>query len=162
MIAYILDNVSKIAQILLAGLGIIALCVSWGQLKVSRRNNKLNTAKNEIEIFSKLIDKQKAFIMCMFKYNEKMKLCKTPMMRDLAAQEKNDAKQAKDEYFGLLDTVCLYVLNEDITPNNFCKQYKNMLWKLMNLFSNDFDIGKTYENVGKLFKKYENSLLKLD
>ena len=71
-------------------------------------------------------------------------------------------QQAQIEYFSLLNTICLYVLNGDITPNNFCIQYKPTLWKLMELFPDYFKIGKTYENVGKLVKKYKDNLLKLD
>ena len=64
-----IDNLSKLSQIGLMIAGGYALYISHNQLKITKRNTELNIAKNEIDIFSKLNEKEKIFVDCLENYD---------------------------------------------------------------------------------------------
>lgn len=117
-----LDCISKLSQIVLGVIGLYAIYISHNQLKLARRNTQLNIAKNEIDIFARLNEKEKVFIDCL----------------EIADNDTDLLNHAKEEYFRLFDTVCLYVLNESITLDNFHNQYKDRLNLIVREFADDF------------------------
>lgn len=137
-----IDALAKISQILLGIVGAVAIYLSWGQLKATKRNTQLNIAKNEIDIFSKLNEKQKIFVDSMALYNANT---------DNKSARLN-ALKAKEEYFWLLDIVCLYVLNKSITPHHFYTQYRQTIYELLKIFPNDFGADSAYKNILKILE----------
>lgn len=136
-----IDNLSKFSQIMLMLFGGYALYISYKQLKIAKRNTELNIAKNEIDIFARLNEKEKVFVDSLENYDETFDL----------------PKRAKEEYFRLFDTICLYVLNESITLDNFCNQYKDRISLIIDNFKDEFDDNSIYKNIVRLHEKLANN-----
>lgn len=142
-----IDNLSKLSQIGLVVIGGLALYISRNQLKIAKRNTELNIAKNEIDIFSKLNEKEKVFVDCLENYNGQNN------------EDFDSLQRAKEEYFRLFDTVCLYVSNESITFENFCNQYKDRIIFIVAQFKkDDFGDGSKYKNIISLHKDITSKL----
>lgn len=137
-----LDLLAKISQILLGVVGAVAIYLSWGQLKATKRNTQLNIAKNEIDIFSKLNERQKIFVDFMALYNADTNNKSAEL----------GALKAKEEYFWLLDIVCFYTLNKSITPHHFYAQYRQTICELVKIFPSDFGVNSAYKNIVKILK----------
>ncbi|EAI5870807.1 hypothetical protein ACTJ0I_001697 [Campylobacter jejuni] len=105
----------------------------------------LNIAKNEIEIFNKLDERQKLFIECQIKFSNIKNNDNDEEMKILL----NEEERLKKYYFDLLDTVCFYAINNNITAKNFYSQYKNILLAVNELYR---DTIKEYENICKVIK----------
>lgn len=142
-----LDDISKLAQIALGIIGIYAIYISHNQLKLSQRNTQLNIAKNEIDIFAKLNEKERVFIDYLEQFDE----TQTGELHNIP----ETLLRAKQEYLRLLNTVCLYVLNESITLDNFRNQYKETVDFIIKRFDNDFGKDSLYKNI---IKVYNNKL----
>lgn len=135
-----IDNLSKFSQIMLMLFGGYALYISHKQLKIAKRNTELNIAKNEIDIFARLNEKEKVFVDSLENYDEIFDLL----------------KRAKEEYFRLFDTICLYVLNGSITLDNFCNQYKDRISLIIDKFKDEFGDNSIYKNIVRLHEKLDN------
>ncbi len=137
----IIDNLSKLSQMGLMVAGGYALYISHNQLKITKRNTELNIAKNEIDIFSKLNEKEKVFVDCLESYNEQNN------------EYFDSLQRAKEEYFRLFDAVCLYVSNGSITFDNFCNQYQDRIIFIVTQFKkDDFGDDSIYKNIINLHK----------
>lgn len=144
-----IDGLSKFSQIMLMIFGGYALYISHKQLKIAKRNTELNIAKNEIDIFARLNEKEKVFVDSLENY-------------DGANEKEYDEtfdllKRAKEEYFRLFDTICLYVLNDSITLDNFCNQYKDRIVFIVDKFKDEFDESSIYKNIVGLHEKLGNN-----
>ncbi|WP_143211981.1 hypothetical protein [Campylobacter hyointestinalis] len=137
---------SEFLRILVGG---IALYFTFSQLQYAKRNMLLNIAKNEIDIFNKLDERQKLFIECQIKFSNIKNNDDDEEMKILL----NEEERLKKYYFDLLDTVCLYAINKNITAKNFYSQYKNILLAVNELYE---DTIKKYENICKVIKIMEN------
>ena len=83
--------------------------------------------------------KRKFFIDCLEAYD--------------GTQEKEEILlKAKEEYFRLFDTVCLYVLNGSITLENFTNIYKERVEFIVQQFDGDFGKDSVYKNTIKANK----------
>ncbi|ECZ6247286.1 hypothetical protein F8Z45_09040 [Campylobacter coli] len=125
--------------------GCIAFYFTFSQLRYAKRNMLLNIAKNEIEIFNKLDERQKLFIECQIKFSNIKNNDNDEEMKILL----NEEERLKKYYFDLLDTVCFYAINNNITAKNFYSQYKNILLAVNELYR---DTIKEYENICKVIK----------
>lgn len=81
--------------------GCIAFYFTFSQLRYAKRNMLLNIAKNEIEIFNKLDERQKLFIECQIKFSNIKNNDNDEEMKILL----NEEERLKKYYFDLLDTV---------------------------------------------------------
>ncbi len=126
-------------------MGCIAFYFTFSQLRYAKRNMLLNIAKNEIEIFNKLDERQKLFIECQIKFSNIKNNDNDEEMKILL----NEEERLKKYYFDLLDTVCFYAINNNITAKNFYSQYKNILLAVNELYR---DTIKEYENICKVIK----------
>lgn len=132
--------------------GCIAFYFTFSQLRYAKRNMLLNIAKNEIEIFNKLDERQKLFIECQIKFSS--------IKNDDDVDEEemkillNEEERLKKYYFDLLDTVCFYAINNNITAKNFYSQYKNILLAVNELYR---DTIREYENICKVIFFLKNS-----
>lgn len=143
-----IDNLSKFSQMVLMLFGGYALYISHKQLKIAKRNTELNIAKNEIDIFAKLNEKEKVFVDSLENYDG---------VKEKEYDEAFDLlKRAKEEYFRLFDTICLYVLNDSITLDNFCNQYKDRISLIIDKFKDEFGDNSIYKNIVRLHKKLYN------
>lgn len=143
-----IDSLSKFSQMMLMIFGGYALYISHKQLKITKRNTELNIAKNEIDIFARLNEKEKVFVDSLENYGG-------AETKEKEYDETFDLlKRAKEEYFRLFDTICLYVLNESITLDNFCNQYKDRLFFIVDKFKDEFDDSSTYKNIVGLHEKF--------
>lgn len=104
-------------------LGICAFIVACVQINFARKNISLNSCKNEIDIFMKLDERINILFECMSDFNNAKEDA------DRAILEKR-TEQAMNWYFNTLDTVCLYVLKNDINKQNFYRQYGEMILQL--------------------------------
>ncbi|EAI2123711.1 hypothetical protein EKG87_09205 [Campylobacter jejuni] len=129
--------------------GCIAFYFTFSQLRYAKRNMLLNIAKNEIDIFNKLDERQKLFIECQIKFSNIKNNDNDEEMKILL----NEEERLKKYYFDLLDTVCFYAINNNITAKNFYSQYKNILLAVNELYE---DTIKEYENICKVIKIIEN------
>ncbi|WP_290075204.1 hypothetical protein [Helicobacter rodentium] len=132
---------SNLLRIIVGG---FTIYLAISQLWYARKNTRLNIAKNEIDIFNKLDERQKLLgdYQCQFMNSQEKN---SEELDYLLEQE----KQAKEHYLNLLDTICLYALNKNITRENFFTQYKNMLLTINEIYQDEI---KNYENIKKAIK----------
>ena len=64
---------APLAGIITSTIAIFAFGIALWQLLLARKNTMLNIAKNEIDIFSKLDERQKIWYDCMCEYNVLLK-----------------------------------------------------------------------------------------
>ena len=136
---------APLAGMITAIIAVFAFSVALWQLLLARKNTMLNIAKNEIDIFAKLDERQKISADCMRKYNQ---LLKKNENKELELEySSSQATLAEEQYLNLVDTICLYALNGNITKANFYKQYAKMLLTLEEIYSEELN---QYENIKKV------------
>ncbi|MBT0825031.1 hypothetical protein L8W41_07105 [Campylobacter sp. IFREMER_LSEM_CL1904] len=154
-----LEHVEKIAtyiyesNIVKVIVGAITLYFGISQLWLSRKNTFQTIAKNEIEIFSKLDERQKLLVECRMKFLEMKEESDNDSNLEMLLKEEENLKEY---YLNFLDTVCLYAIKENISFKNFYTHYKKMLIAV----TIDEDEIKKYENINKAMEKYQKIKLR--
>ena len=130
---------APLASIVTAIIAIRAFVIAKKQLSLAKQNTMLNIAKNEIDIFAKLDERQKTLSDYALEFEHSQEVNEEMLI--------NQIEQAKERYYNLLDTICLYALNGNITKANFYKQYRSMFLVLEEIYSEELS---SYENIKKV------------
>lgn len=135
--------------------GGVAFYFTYQQLKCAKKNMLLNIAKNEIDIFNKLDERQKLLTECQMKFSDiKDNDDKSKYLKEQLTTEE---QYLKEHYLNLLDTVCFYANNNHITAKNFYLQYKDILFAVNELYiEKDTRKYEKYKNIREAIKIIEN------
>jgi DNA integrity scanning protein DisA with diadenylate cyclase activity len=124
------------------------------QLKVGVQNQRNDSLKIVLEIETQMNSRKLEFDKASKIVRESTLLKKSDEEMDIISDYFNAVKES---YFNSMDRLCYCIDKEYINDKDWTSEYRNMLYRTIEEFPDDFNEASPYRNMKKINKKWQES-----